>query len=79
MLVSISVYSGHEGFRDQTSLASVLTERWYMAPGVQRIEIRQKGVRGTLFIPPGSTAVTSYLPLCLIVGAAEFFSFRDKL
>lgn len=53
MLVNISVYSGHEGFKDRTPLATVLTERWYMAPGVQRVEIREKGVRGTLFIPPG--------------------------
>ncbi|XP_060885485.1 bile acid-CoA:amino acid N-acyltransferase-like [Labrus mixtus] len=55
MLVHISVYSGHitEGFRKQSPLASVLTERWYMAPGVQRIEIKEKGVQGTFFIPPG--------------------------
>ncbi|XP_056223405.1 peroxisomal succinyl-coenzyme A thioesterase-like isoform X2 [Seriola aureovittata] len=53
MLVDISVYSGHEGFGDRAPLASVLTERWYMAPGVKRIEIKEKGVRGTLFIPPG--------------------------
>uniref|UniRef100_UPI0037E75387 peroxisomal succinyl-coenzyme A thioesterase-like n=1 Tax=Semicossyphus pulcher TaxID=241346 RepID=UPI0037E75387 len=56
LLVHISVYSGHvtEGFRKQPPLASVLTERWYMAPGVKRIDIREKGVRGTLFIPPGT-------------------------
>ncbi|XP_041636232.1 peroxisomal succinyl-coenzyme A thioesterase-like [Cheilinus undulatus] len=55
MPVHISVYSGHmtEGFRKQPPLASVLTERWYMAPGVQRVELKGKGVRGTLFIPPG--------------------------
>ncbi|XP_070709679.1 peroxisomal succinyl-coenzyme A thioesterase-like [Pempheris klunzingeri] len=55
LLVNISVYSGHvaEGFMEQAPLASVLTERWYMAPGVRRIDIREKGVRGTLFIPPG--------------------------
>lgn len=55
LLVSISVYSGHvtEGFREQPPLASSLTERWYMAPGVQRINIREGEVRGTLFIPPG--------------------------
>ena len=58
MLVDISVYSGHEEFRDKTPLASVLVERWYMAPGVQRIEINDKGIRGTLFIPPG----TPYTP-----------------
>ncbi|XP_035852230.1 peroxisomal succinyl-coenzyme A thioesterase-like [Sander lucioperca] len=55
LLVNISVYRGHvvEGFREQAPLASSLTERWYMAPGLQRIEIREKGVRGTLFLPPG--------------------------
>ncbi|KAK5876657.1 hypothetical protein CesoFtcFv8_025990 [Champsocephalus esox] len=53
--VNISVYSGHVGgcFREQDSLASVLTERWYMAPGVRRIDIKEKGVKGTLFIPHG--------------------------
>ncbi|XP_053199983.1 bile acid-CoA:amino acid N-acyltransferase-like [Scomber japonicus] len=55
MPVNISVYSGHiaEGFREKPPLASVLTERWYMAPGVRRVDIKEKGVRGTLFIPPG--------------------------
>ncbi|KAM7367352.1 hypothetical protein PAMP_015259 [Pampus punctatissimus] len=55
MLVNISVYSGHiaEGFRKQPPLASVLTERWYMAPGVRRVDVRENGIRGTLFIPPG--------------------------
>ncbi|XP_030576504.1 acyl-coenzyme A thioesterase 1-like isoform X2 [Archocentrus centrarchus] len=53
MVVNISVHSGHEGFRDRAPLASAVTERWYMAPGVQRIDINEQGVRGTLFIPPG--------------------------
>ncbi|KAM8739952.1 peroxisomal succinyl-coenzyme A thioesterase-like isoform 2-T3 [Acanthopagrus schlegelii] len=55
MLHNISVYSGHvtEGFREQTPLTSVLIERWYMAPGVKRIDVMERGVRGTLFIPPG--------------------------
>ncbi|XP_054480381.1 peroxisomal succinyl-coenzyme A thioesterase-like isoform X1 [Anoplopoma fimbria] len=54
-LVHISAYSGHvtEGFRQRTPLASAMTERWYIGPGVRRIEIRDRGVRGTLFIPPG--------------------------
>lgn len=58
MELVVSVYRGHlvEGFREQTPLASVLAERWYMAPGVQRIDIRQEAVRGTLFIPPGTPA-----------------------
>ncbi|CAL9682718.1 unnamed protein product [Knipowitschia caucasica] len=55
LLYTISVFSGHltEGFKDQRALASVLTERWYMAPGVQRISIKENPVRGTMFLPPG--------------------------
>ncbi|XP_068442627.1 peroxisomal succinyl-coenzyme A thioesterase-like isoform X3 [Clinocottus analis] len=54
-LVNISVHSGHveEGFGERVPLASTLAERWYLGPGVRRVEIREKGVRGTLFIPPG--------------------------
>lgn len=74
MLHNISVYSGHvsEGFREQTPLTSVLIERWYMAPGVKRIDIMEKGVRGTLFIPPGTPASpgkhtpSSHLPLMIL-------------
>ncbi|XP_054656589.1 peroxisomal succinyl-coenzyme A thioesterase-like [Dunckerocampus dactyliophorus] len=55
MLVSISVYGGHvsEDFSQRPPLATVLTERWYMAPGVRRLDIKDRGVRGTLFIPSG--------------------------
>uniref|UniRef100_A0A4W5R2A5 Acyl-CoA thioesterase 19 n=1 Tax=Hucho hucho TaxID=62062 RepID=A0A4W5R2A5_9TELE len=55
MLVHISVYRGHmsQGFREQAALASVITERWYMAPGVRRVDITEGGVTGTLFLPPG--------------------------
>nr|XP_057921798.1 acyl-coenzyme A thioesterase 3-like isoform X1 [Doryrhamphus excisus] len=55
MLVSISVYSGHvsHDFSQRPPLAAVLTERWYMAPGVRRLDIKDRGVRGTLFIPSG--------------------------
>lgn len=55
LLISISVYDGHvaEGFRKLRPLASSDIERWYMAPGVKRVSVREKVVRGTLFIPPG--------------------------
>ncbi|XP_064872558.1 acyl-coenzyme A thioesterase 1-like [Oncorhynchus nerka] len=55
MVVHISVYRGHmsQGFREQVALASVVTERWYMAPGVRRVDITEGGVTGTLFLPPG--------------------------
>ncbi|KAG5267895.1 hypothetical protein AALO_G00227150 [Alosa alosa] len=55
MVVNISVYKGHmtQGFSEKDALATVVTERWYLAPGVQRVEIGKRGVKGTLFIPPG--------------------------
>ncbi|XP_078528037.1 bile acid-CoA:amino acid N-acyltransferase-like [Lissotriton helveticus] len=34
-------------------LASQTFERWYVAPGVRRIAIREGRVRGALFLPPG--------------------------
>lgn len=54
-VVLMSLLEGHvsPGERQSTELAAVTTERWYMAPGVQRTEIRQDGVVGTLFLPPG--------------------------
>uniref|UniRef100_A0A671S9F5 Bile acid-CoA:amino acid N-acyltransferase-like n=1 Tax=Sinocyclocheilus anshuiensis TaxID=1608454 RepID=A0A671S9F5_9TELE len=41
MEVCISVYSGHlsQGFSQQTPLATSVTERWYVAPGVKRFLI----------------------------------------
>uniref|UniRef100_A0A4W5QUT1 Acyl-CoA thioesterase 19 n=1 Tax=Hucho hucho TaxID=62062 RepID=A0A4W5QUT1_9TELE len=55
MLVHISVYRGHmsQGFKEQVALASVVTERWYMSPGVRRVDITEGGITGTLFLPPG--------------------------
>ncbi|KAK0133596.1 Bile acid-CoA:amino acid N-acyltransferase [Merluccius polli] len=55
MVVLISVYRGHltEGFRERPPMASVVAERWYLAPGVKRIEVAERGVIGTFFIPPG--------------------------
>ncbi|XP_061663075.1 peroxisomal succinyl-coenzyme A thioesterase-like isoform X2 [Syngnathoides biaculeatus] len=55
MLFTISVYDGHVGpdLAGRPPLAQVLVERWYAAPGVRRVDVRERGVRGTLFIPPG--------------------------
>lgn len=58
-VVHMSLLEGHvspsECFKEGQSaeLAAVTAERWYMAPGIRRIEIRQNGVVGTLFLPPG--------------------------
>ncbi|KAI9547473.1 hypothetical protein NQZ68_017022 [Dissostichus eleginoides] len=55
MVVTISVYQGHqtEGFLDQVLLASVVVERWYMAPGVRRVPITDGRLTATLFLPSG--------------------------
>uniref|UniRef100_A0A8C8BVD2 Acyl-coenzyme A thioesterase 4-like n=1 Tax=Oncorhynchus tshawytscha TaxID=74940 RepID=A0A8C8BVD2_ONCTS len=65
MVVHISVYRGHmsQGFREQVALASVVTERWYMAPGVRRVDITEGGVTGTLFLPPGPGPFPALLDL----------------
>lgn len=71
LLISISVYAGHqaEGFRKLCPLGSSVIERWYVAPGVKRVSVRERGVRGTLFIPPGELFLSAWLFLALHVFA----------
>ncbi|XP_060759118.1 acyl-coenzyme A thioesterase 1-like isoform X1 [Neoarius graeffei] len=65
MIFHISVYNGHisQDFNQLTPLVTSVIERWYMAPGVQRVHVREKGVRGTLFIPPGPSPFPGVLDL----------------
>uniref|UniRef100_UPI0037E96576 bile acid-CoA:amino acid N-acyltransferase-like n=1 Tax=Semicossyphus pulcher TaxID=241346 RepID=UPI0037E96576 len=64
-VVLISLLEGHvspsEG--QSTELAAVTAERWYRAPGVRRVEIRQNGIIGTLFLPPGPGPFPAMLDL----------------
>lgn len=55
LVVRISVYQGHlhGGFKEAKALACAVAERWYMAPGVQRVSVNENGIRGMLFLPPG--------------------------
>lgn len=57
--LTVSVYQGHqnEGFADLVPLASVEVERWYMAPGVRRVNVTEDGLSATLFLPSGRTRV----------------------
>ncbi|XP_039399891.1 acyl-coenzyme A amino acid N-acyltransferase 1-like [Mauremys reevesii] len=53
--VRLDLFDSHHLFsspRDQPA-ASQTVERWYVAPGVQRVQIRGSRVRGALFLPPG--------------------------
>ncbi|XP_031135636.1 peroxisomal succinyl-coenzyme A thioesterase-like isoform X1 [Sander lucioperca] len=79
MVVTISVYPGHqtEGFLDQVSLAGVVVERWYMAPGVRRIPITEAGLTATLFLPPGPGPFPGLLDLW--GGGAKLVEYRSAL
>ncbi|XP_053509453.1 acyl-coenzyme A amino acid N-acyltransferase 2 [Ictalurus furcatus] len=70
--VDVSMLEGHisplNSCKDKQSsgeheLATVSLQRWYMVPGVRRIEIRQNGVVGTLFLPPGPGPFPAVLDL----------------
>ncbi|CAF87682.1 unnamed protein product, partial [Tetraodon nigroviridis] len=66
MEVTISVYPGHQsqGFDDLVPLASVVVERWYVAPGVLRVPVTEGGLTGTLFLPPGGFGGDSGATTC---------------
>ncbi|XP_035013170.1 peroxisomal succinyl-coenzyme A thioesterase [Hippoglossus stenolepis] len=79
MEVTISVYQGHqtEGFVDLVSLASVLVERWHMAPGIRRIPITEGGLTATLFLPPGPGPFPGILDLW--GGGGKLVEYRSAL
>ncbi|XP_034095981.1 peroxisomal succinyl-coenzyme A thioesterase-like isoform X1 [Gymnodraco acuticeps] len=79
MVVTISVYQGHrtEGFLDQVLLASVMVERWYMAPGVQRVPITDGKLTATLFLPSGPGPFPGLLDLW--GGGGKLVEYRAAL
>jgi hypothetical protein len=55
-LVDLEVLEGHVNIHDVTKcsvLCRLTIERYYMAVGVRRLEIRDGRIRGSLFLPPG--------------------------
>ncbi|XP_053175579.1 peroxisomal succinyl-coenzyme A thioesterase-like [Scomber japonicus] len=79
MEIRISVYQGHrtEGFTAQEPLAGVLVERWYMAPGVQRVPITEGGLTATLFLPSGPGPFPGLLDLW--GGGGKLVEYRSAL
>uniref|UniRef100_A0A3Q1HTH4 Acyl-CoA thioesterase 19 n=1 Tax=Anabas testudineus TaxID=64144 RepID=A0A3Q1HTH4_ANATE len=79
MEVTILVYQGHqtEGFVDQVPLATVVVERWYMAPGVCRIPITEGGLTATLFLPSASGLFPGVLDLW--GGGGKLVEYRSAL
>ncbi|CAN9498827.1 unnamed protein product [Ophioblennius macclurei] len=79
MLVTVSVYEGHrtEGFADLVPFASVLVERWSIAPGVRRIPVTERGLTATLFLPPGPGPFPAILDLW--GGGGQLVEYRASL
>ncbi|XP_069494870.1 acyl-coenzyme A thioesterase 5-like [Ambystoma mexicanum] len=55
MRVELLVHKGHSQPKELPGLvlAKEKVDRWFAAPGVQRIRLREGDVRGSLFLPPG--------------------------
>ncbi|KAM9290977.1 acyl-coenzyme A thioesterase 5-like [Morus bassanus] len=55
MKVEMLVHHGHSlpGAIPGPVAAKAEVERWFTAPGVRRIRLKEGGVRGSLFLPPG--------------------------
>lgn len=79
MEVKVSVYEGHqtERFVDQAPLASVVVERFFMAPGVRRISIMEGELTATLFLPSGCGPFPGLLDLW--GGGGELIEYRAAL
>uniref|UniRef100_UPI00398E67DD acyl-coenzyme A thioesterase 5-like n=1 Tax=Pristiophorus japonicus TaxID=55135 RepID=UPI00398E67DD len=55
MHIDLCIHSGHtaSGMISGRLLAKQKIERWYSSPGVRWIRLREGGIRGSLFLPPG--------------------------
>ncbi|XP_060627153.2 bile acid-CoA:amino acid N-acyltransferase [Anolis sagrei] len=58
-------------------LATSTVERWYVAPGVERFQIKTGRVRGALFVPPGPGPFPGVIDL--FGGSGGLFEFRASL
>lgn len=55
--VTLNLYDSvcMQDFITDEPMASQVVQRWFSAPGIQRVQIREGRVRGALFLPPGET------------------------
>lgn len=58
-------------------LDSLILERWYVAPGVTRIQVKEDHIRGALFLPPGEGPFPGVIDL--FGGAGGLIEFRASL
>ncbi|XP_073440874.1 acyl-coenzyme A amino acid N-acyltransferase 1-like [Dendrobates tinctorius] len=77
-LVHIELYSSLEfNLHEDIPAATKVIERWYAAPGVQRILIREGRIRGALFLPPGEGPFPGVIDL--FGGVGGLLEFRSSL
>ncbi|KAG9488332.1 bile acid-CoA:amino acid N-acyltransferase [Eleutherodactylus coqui] len=62
---------------EDSPIATKVIERWYVAPGVQRIMIREGQVRGALFLPPGEGPFPGLIDM--FGGVGGLLEFRSSL
>lgn len=58
-------------------LDNLILERWYVAPGVTRIQVKEDHIRGALFLPPGEGPFPGVIDL--FGGAGGLIEFRASL
>ncbi|XP_073440876.1 LOW QUALITY PROTEIN: acyl-coenzyme A amino acid N-acyltransferase 2-like [Dendrobates tinctorius] len=77
-LVHIELYSSLEfKIPEDFPAATKVIERWYAAPGVQRILIREGRIRGALFLPPGEGPFPGVIDINGAIGG--LIEFRSSL
>ncbi|KAM3938317.1 acyl-coenzyme A amino acid N-acyltransferase 1-like [Leptodactylus fuscus] len=77
--VHLEVYSHLEftPFPKKPPAATTSVKRWYVSPGVQRLEVRQGRIRGALFLPPGEGPFRGVIDL--FGGIGGLVEFRSSL
>eukprot|EP00079_Xenopus_tropicalis_P027980 XP_012822463.1 PREDICTED: acyl-coenzyme A amino acid N-acyltransferase 2-like [Xenopus tropicalis] len=62
---------------DHLPAVTTVVERWYVAPGVQRLQVRDGCVRGALFLPPGEGPFPGVIDM--FGGLGGLLEFRSSL
>ncbi|XP_011232180.1 acyl-coenzyme A amino acid N-acyltransferase 2 [Ailuropoda melanoleuca] len=77
--VTLNLYDSvcMQDFITDEPMASQVVQRWFSAPGVQRVQIREGRVRGALFLPPGEGPFPGVIDL--FGGRGGLIEFRASL
>ncbi|XP_075041748.1 acyl-coenzyme A amino acid N-acyltransferase 1-like [Mixophyes fleayi] len=77
--IHLELYSGMmlSPLSEETPVVSKVVERWYVTPRVQRLQIREGRIRGTLFLPPGEGPFPGVIDM--FGGIGGLLEFRSSL